>query len=177
MDYVVIFDPDGVEPEGEILEKQRAAVANARGVVSLPVVPALLSRNAFAGWSKRSYGRGWKYDPNKAGRGCPLAIHVDRGYRTVNWVARIVRDEKLGAIGGSLRLAADTAQMSSLATGIINDVSPPAVSTLGDADSAGGWTISGRATVNIPGDAFIGFQLYGQLSGARVAWFAASQSE
>jgi hypothetical protein len=176
MSYVVIYDPEGDEPEGEILDGQRAEVARSRGVVTLPVVAALMRRNAFAGWAKRAYGRGWKYDAHKAARGCPLSLHVDAGYPVVHWVARLVRDESLGAPSGTLRFASDTAQISSYATGITNDSSPQALSALGEPDEDGGWTISGRAHANVRGDSFLAFQLFGQLSGARVAWFAVSQT-
>jgi hypothetical protein len=173
---VVVHDPEGVEAEGEILEGQRAEVARSRGIAVLPVVPALLRRNAFAGWARRAYGRGWRYDAARGSRGCPLTLHVAADHPTIHWTARIVRDETLGEPSGTLRFATDTAQISSSATGIINEENPPNLATLGAPDAHGGWTISGRAQANVPGDTFLAFQLFGQLAGARVAWFAASQT-
>jgi len=176
MSHVVIFDPQGIEPEGEVLNGQAAEVAKARGVAMLPIVTPLLRRNAFAGWAKRAYGRGWKFDPTKSSRGCPLSLHADPQFPIITWTARIVRDDAMGDVSGTLRFAADTAQSNSLATGINNETPPVSIPALGAPDELNGWTIGGRARVSIPGDSFIAFQLFGQLSGARVEWFAASQT-
>ena len=98
---VVVFDPEGIEPEGELLTGHKADVAKARGVVTLLVVPELMRRSAFGGWSTRSYGRGWQYDPAKGTRGCPLMLHVSPEFPLVHWVARLVIDPDLGSLRGA----------------------------------------------------------------------------
>lgn len=173
-DFVVIHDPAGKEPEGRIITGNAVAVAKANGVVLLPVEPALIPRSAFAGWAKRCYGDGIEFAGTHASRGCTLAMHAHPDFPTMHWVARVVPTER--RVAGSLRLASDTTQMHSLAVGIA-PISPPVVlDQLSEPDAHGGWTIYGTAKATIPGDAYIAVQLYGMLTGARVAWFAISQS-
>ena len=88
MHIVVLHDPSGKHAEGEILTANVAEVAKSKHVVTIPIIPQLLRDNAFAGYAKRAYGRGWTFDAQKAGRGCPLALHVDAEYPTLHWAAR-----------------------------------------------------------------------------------------
>jgi len=173
---VVVHDPAGVEPEGEVLIDNRAEVARARGVATLPVVPELMKRGAFAGWAKRAYGRGWVFDPRRSSRGCPLMLHVTPEYPVIHWLARVVVDAELGSLGGTLRIASDTAQVGAHATGLMPETSPVSMLHLGPPDAGGGWFVGGRARADIPADMFLAVQLYGTLMGARVQWFAMSQS-
>lgn len=175
MHIVVLYDPSGKHAEGEILTANAAEVAKSRGVATLPIVPQLLRDNAFAGYAKRAYGRGWTFDAQKAGRGCPLALHVDAEYPTIHWAARILADGP-ARIDGTLRMATDTAQMNASAIGLAPKTAPIQLAALGDPDANGGWTIGGSATASIPGAMFIGLQLYGMAQNVRVLWFAASQS-
>jgi hypothetical protein len=92
----------------------------------------------------------------------------------MHWAARVVPVER--RISGALRLASDTTQLHSLAVGIAPTSSPVILDELGAPDAQGGWTIYGTAKATIPGDAYIAVQLYGMITGARVAWFAISQS-
>ena len=175
MHIVVLHDPSGKHAEGEILTANVAEVAKSKHVVTIPIIPQLLRDNAFAGYAKRAYGRGWTFDAQKAGRGCPLALHVDAEYPTLHWAARILIDGP-GRVDGTLRLATDTAQINASAIGLSPITSPIQLSTLGEPDEQGGWTIGGKATASIPGAMFIGLQLYGMAQNVRVLWFAASQS-
>lgn len=176
---VIVYDPTDTEPEGEIITGNAIGVAKARGAVLLPVELDLLRRGGVSGWSKRSYGRGWRYDAVAAARGCPLALHVTAGFPIVEWVARLHADDPEGApvnTAGSLRLAADTAQAGAQAAGLAPETSPVAIPSLGPPDAQGGWTIGGRSRVMASSDMLLGLQLYGQIGGARVLWFAASQT-
>lgn len=174
--FVVVFDPAGIECEGELLAGNRAEVARSKGVVLLPVDVDVLRRSAFAGWAKRAFGRGWQYDPNKGSRGCPLMLHASPQFPIIHWAARIVRDPELGALNGSLRLAPDTAQLGAHAAGLAPESPPIQVVELPPVDGTGGWIVGGRARATIPADMNLALQLYGTLAGARVQWFAASQS-
>ena len=93
----------------------------------------------------------------------------------MHWAARILIDGP-GRVDGTLRLATDTAQINASAIGLSPITSPIQLSTLGEPDEQGGWTIGGKATASIPGAMFIGLQLYGMAQNVRVLWFAASQS-
>lgn len=176
---VIVFDPTNTDPEGEIITGNAVGVARARGAVLLPIELDLLRRGGVSGWVKRSYGRGWRYDAVAAARGCPLVLHVTAGYPGIEWAARLQADDPAGApvnTAGSLRLAADTAQAGAQAAGISPDTSPVALPALGAPDKQGGWTIGGRSRLMATSDMMVGLQLYGQIGGARVIWFAASQS-
>lgn len=174
---VTIYDPEGIEPEGELLTGNRAEVARARGVITLPVEADIIRRSAFAGWAKRAYGKGWQYTSHQGSRGCPIMLHASPQFPAIHWAARLVRDPALGEVGGSLRLATDTAQLGAHPTGMMPESGPVQASELGAPDGGGGWIISGRARANIPADMFLALQLYGTLAGARVQWFAVSQTQ
>lgn len=172
---IVVFDPVGKEHEGEILSGNAISVAQARGVVLLPLELDALRRGGASGWVKRSYGEGWRYDPVMAARGCPLILFAEAAYPNLEWVARL-QAELEGGRCGSLRLATDTAQAGGGAAGLSPEAGPVQVQKLGDPDETGGWFIRGRARVMLPSDMFLALQLYGQVGGARVRWFAVSQT-
>lgn len=172
---VVIHDPSGTEPEGELLSGQKLDVARSRGAVVLPVDPVLLRTGAMSGYAKRAYGRGWTYDANRPARGCPLILHADKGYPLLHWVVRLVPGEAGARRDGHLRVAMDTAQPGAVAAGLSPVEGPLNASTLGDPDEHGGWTWRGSSRVTLAGDQFLGLTLYGALSGLRVAWWAVSQ--
>jgi hypothetical protein len=172
---VVIHDSKRELFEGEILSGNAVGVAVARGVVVLPVEVDLLRRSGLSGWSKRSYGRGWKYDAIAASRGCPLVIHVAPQFPILEWRARLVVDGD-GPPHGALRFAADTASVNASATGIMPETGAVQMADLGAPDADGGWFIGGRGRASIPADLSLALQLYGQVGGARVSWFAVSQT-
>lgn len=172
---VIVHDPSGREPEGDVLSGNAIGVAAARGVVLLPVELDELRRGGVSGWSKRAYGRGWEYNAIAAARGCPLVLHISPQYPIIEWRARVQADPA-GSLSGSLRLAPDTAQPGAGALGLAPETPAVQLQTLGPPDEAGGWCIGGRARASIPGDMFLALQLYGQVGGARVLWFAASQT-
>lgn len=183
---VVVFDPSGNQLDGEVISGNAIGVAQARGVALLPVELELLRHGGVSGYSKRSYGRGWRYNPVGATRGCPLVLHVSAGFDALEWCARILPETPPPAaegevaeplpLGGSIRMAPDTAQVGAGAIGISPETPAIQLQLLGPPDAAGGWTVTGRARMGITGDMFLALQLYGQMAGARVVWFAASQT-
>jgi len=173
MNSVVIFDPHGVEPEGEILTAQRLAVARSHGVVALPVDVDMMRATALGGYAKRSYGKGWRFDALRAGRGCPLVLYAAAAHPTLHWAVRLVADGP--ERHGQLRVAVDTGQLGVNASGL-SPVTPPILpADLGEPDAGGGWTCIGHGTLSLRDDSLAGFMLYGTLTGVRVAWWAVSQ--
>lgn len=172
---VVLFDPSGEEPEGEVLSGHRLAAARSRGVEALPVDVTLLRSGALSGYARRCYGRGWRYDANQSGRGCPLVLYASTQYPEIHWLVRLIPDPELHQRAGHLRVAVDTAQAGAQAAGLSPRGSPLNAGTLGDPDAAGGWSWRGESHVTLVGDQLLGLQLYGALSGLRVAWWAVSQ--
>ena len=177
MHVVVIEDLNGHEHEGKIATGNAGEVLATKPLIALlPVEPQLVMRGALAGWAKRCYGEGWKYDPMKAARGCPLVLHVLEGFPVINWIARVECDPECGRVSGTLRIASDTAQAGAHAAGLMPEGSSIDLTKLGDPDEHGGWFVAGRARMIIQGEQMLALQLYGMLSGARVRWFAASQT-
>jgi hypothetical protein len=173
MNSIVIFDPHGVEPEGEILTAQRLAVARAHGVVTLPVDVDMMRATALGGYAKRAYGKGWRFDALRAGRGCPLVLYAAAAHPTLHWVVRLVADGPERQ--GQLRVAVDTGQLGVNASGLSPVTPPILLADLGEPDAGDGWTCHGHGTLSLRDNALAGFMLYGTLSGARVAWWAVSQ--
>jgi len=176
---VVVYDArKGGLLEGEILSGNAIQVAVAEGVVLLPLEIDLIRRSGISGWAKRSYGRGWRYESIAGARGCPLVLHASMKYPVIEWVARLQMDEGVDRanVTGSLRFATDTSQIGAMPVGIAPETSAVQLAHLGDADEEGGWTLRGRGRMALTGDVMLALQLYGQVGGARVTWFAASQS-
>ena len=177
---VVVEDPAGELLEGEILSGNAIGVAQARDVVLLPVEYDLLRRGGVSGWSKRAYGRGWRYDAVSATRGCPLVLHVAADFPLIEWKARLQGEPGGPTAGslvtGSLRMASDTAAAGGGALGMAPETASVQLQLLEAPDAGGGWIIGGRSRAMIPGDMFLTLQLYGLVDGARVVWFAASQT-
>ena len=177
---VVVHDPreDAVRlPEGEILSGNAIGVAQAAGVELLPIDLDALRRGGVCGWSKRSFGRGWKYEAVAGSRGCPLVLYAFQHLAVIEWVARLQLSEgEIENVNGSLRFAADTAQAGASAVGIAHESSAIQIGALGPPDEHDGWTVRGRGRLALTGDVMLGLQLYGQTNGVRVTWFAASQT-
>lgn len=173
---VVLYDPEGIEPEGEILSAQRLSAARGRGVETLPIDVTVLRSGALAGYARRAFGRGWRFDATVAGRGCPLALYAVPQYPRLHWVVRLVPDVESVRNEGHLRVAVDTAQVGATAVGHRPLVSPLNAADLGEPDRAGGWTWRGTSEVTLPTEGrLIALMLYGALRGVRVAWWAVSQ--
>lgn len=173
MNSVVIYDPRGVEPEGEILSGQRLVVARSHGVETLPVDVDVMRSTALGGYAKRAYGSGWRFDALRAGRGCPLVLYASAAHQRLHWCIRLVATSPEPQ--GQLRVAVDTGQLGVHAAGLSPVTPPIMVVELGEPDAVGGWTCRGHGTISMQSDALAGFMLYGTLSGARVAWWAVSQ--
>lgn len=174
-EYAVVVEvPEGVPSsirnqvkEGDVLDGNAMRVAESKGVVLLPVEPELLQQGGGAGWVKRSYGRGWMFNPSIAGRGCPLALYFAAQYKRLYWKARLVATGE--EITGSLRLAMDTGQPGASACGFTPETSPVLMPS--DSPIVGG---SGVAMLNT--DTWLGLMLYGMATGIAVEWFAISQA-
>ena len=170
---VIIYDPKGDRPTGEIVEGKKAELLVAHGIPSLPVEPHLLSRNGASGWVNREYGKGAALEAIASRRACPIVLYVLPGYQQINWLARVIPASAEADVSGRLRLANDTAQVNVIKGGL---ATAQFAEVDGEPDDEGGWTIAGSSRFNAGLEGFMGLCLYGTLSGARVLWFAVSQS-
>jgi hypothetical protein len=172
---IVVWDPLGEEPEGEVVEVQRAQQLIARRAATLPYDPRLDVRNGLSGWSKRSWGKGVAFDAIANRRGCPIVLYVMTDHATLNYVLRIIPDPA-GEPHGRLRLTTDKNQIGTLALGTKSPTGPIQVEALGEPDKWGGWTVEGKLAFTTRNEGFFGLSLYGKLSACRVAWLAVSQT-
>lgn len=170
---VVIHDPSGDNPTGEIVEGKKAELLVARGIPSLPVDPNLLSRNGVSGYSKREFGRGISLDANSSRRGCSTVLYVMPSHQKINWCARIIPTSAGMVARGRLRLANDTAQVNVIKGGIATAEFAEVSGKLG----AEGLTIAGSSRFIANMEGYMGLCLYGTLANARVLWLAISQSK
>lgn len=176
MKAVVVWDPSGELPDGSVLEGNEIAVATGNGVVVLPFHRELLTAGGAGAWSKRCYGRGWRFDQSVSGPGCPLVLQVRPGFQIINWAARLLLNTPESRAAGALRLAGDTTQVGARSFGLALEDGPVLIERVTDRDVQGGIIVRGRNRCSIAGDQIFALQLYGYLSGARVQWLAASQS-
>lgn len=179
MKRVVVWDPDEGYAEGEVVDGNVAyQLVATRRVAVLPVEPDLLLINAQSGFVVHHYGSGYAYDPAMPRIGSPIVLYMNPDYPYLNWAARLtVRGIVASAQRGALKFAADTGQRGTvLASGISEYAAAPHLETLGIPDAHGGWTIYGRSRCNARLEGFTGFGLFGTLSGARVQWFALTQT-
>lgn len=179
MNHVVLFDPSGKIPEGEIVDARRLEVARAMRVETLPLDLDMLRATALGGYAKRSYGSGWRFDARRPGRGCPLVVYATQRMPTLVWTIRLVPAEGDGEVAeprsGQLRVAVDTGQLGAMAATLRPETDSLNLSALGDPDEDGGWYCRGRGTMTMQGDSLVGLMIYGMASGVRVSWWAASQ--
>jgi hypothetical protein len=122
---------------------------------------------------------GWRFDPRRPGRGCPLVIYAVQRMPTLVWTLRLVPDAAGGEAvphrDGQLRVAADTGQLGAMTATLRPDTDSLNIPALGEPDEDGGWYCRGRGTLTMQGDSLVGLMVYGMASGVRVAWWAASQ--
>lgn len=177
--FIVVHDPNGRLPEGLVLVGENVSKAEGQGVDLLPVNLQLMRLSGIGGYVKRSFGKGWTFDPVRSSRGPTLMMYATPS-QDVHWKARIERldppkaDETALPPAGQLRVCHDPQQPGALLAGL-HGMEVVQLSELGDCDPDGGWTIGGRFGITSAGDGFLGLQLYGTAQNCRVVWFAASQ--
>lgn len=176
MKQIVVWDPTGEHPDGDIVDGNRVNVLVARKAVLLPVDPDLLKHHGAGGWVKRAWGKGVAYDALATRHGCPMVMHAERDRTTVHWCARVA-PEPSGQPLGRIRLAVGSGQVDTIAAGIRSDESPIIVEKLGETDKWGGWTVGGKVRFTSHLSGFVGFSLYGTLGSCRVLWAAVSQTK
>jgi len=179
--HVVVWDPQGKFWEGSLIEDERAAQLDARGVVSLPVEASLFARSGVGGFMKRAWGAGWRLNFNIPKLSCPLCMYVRPDMHRVCFAARLVLDEQTptdpSGLLGSLRFVTDSGQPSAQLGGYIAD--PKCVidvSQLGPMDEHGGWSVKGEGKLFAQSDGYVGTGIYGSAPGLRIAWAAVALS-
>lgn len=177
--FIVVDDPTGEFWSGSLVDSNRNRILEARGVATLPVLPQLAKLSGVGGYAKREWGAGFPLDFAIPKMCCPLTMFCTRDYHNVTWVARLSREPETPprtVFDGTIRMSADSGQASPFNIGLTTDEKPHAMRELGKSDNKNGWTIKGRARIQVPQDGHYGFALYGAAPGLRVVWAAVSLS-
>lgn len=180
--HIIVWDPKGEYWEGSLVDDQKASILGHRGVTSLPVDAAFLTRAGVAGYHKRAWGAGWPLDFISPRMVCPLTMYCLSTMHNLHWAIRLVPDSphvpaaKAGKpfTTGQLRLAGDGNGTHGHHTTVKSEQPTIEAARLPALDEHTGWTIEGVSQVNPSVDGFYGFGLYGTLPGIRVAWAAIS---
>ncbi len=178
--YIVVEDISGTYPEGAIIDDVARHKALSLGACILPINSYLFRRNGISGYTKRAWGSGWSFD-NIPKPIAPITLYGVPEHPVVSWAARIVpmADSDARKPAGFIRFVSDVSQRSVIQAGLAADSRSKLVvdlSDLGDPDVDGGWIISGNGILNINGEGYYGFALYGNPSDVAVVWLAATQS-
>lgn len=176
MAKILVWDPTGEIPEGEILEgANKIAAVERRGGVVLPFDPKLATNNAVAGYFRRSWGSGIHFDRMIGLRACPMMIYAVPDFPSFHWAARIMPIEGAKETKGIFRCTNNSGQVGTLTGGLgamgepieLNDTPP---------DKFGGWTIRGSNRLNCTLEGYLGLSIYATAVGARVMWSAVTQA-
>jgi len=172
---IVVYDPADEYWEGSLVEDNRAAQLEARGVVLLPVEASLFKLSGVGAYHRRAWGAGYPLSNATPRMNCPLTIFVVPECHSLHWVARLVPDPHLAVDPtGTLRIVIDSDQPGGSLGGF--SMVDPGVdcSKLGPPDNDGGWQIGGKACIYPSHAGHAGLALYGSAPGLRVAWAAVS---
>lgn len=184
--FVVVSDPDGKYPDGEVVDRAKSIDVRDRGGATLSCTPEFFRFAAGSGYSKRSWGQGWALENPAPELVCPLVMFAaPGGPRDLAWAARLVPSPSAldnlranrPAAQGILRIAAGE-QRGGMLRGIVTDDSgcknAVQVGTLGAPDPRGGWTVYGTARLHLQGEGCCALAFYGFAPGMRIQWVAAT---
>lgn len=175
MERIVVWDPRGRIPEGSVVRvSAQQALDELAGVASLPVEQRLLELGPIAGYYRRSWGKGERFERMAARRACPMAIHAVPGYPYLHWAARVVPAG--GAPGGSLRLVPAPSALATMTGGLSAVAEPVTLSELGEPDAWGGWTVSRAVELACSSEGLMCVALQGAAERCVVLWSAVSLS-
>jgi hypothetical protein len=172
---VVVFDPEGILPEGRVFQQDEAlGRAKRRGVVFVQI-DGRLKPKALTPYAKFFYGDGLAVNPlvpSYVGHGA-LWLARDRAF--VAWAA-MLRHEVGTKPLGLLRLVGDPSQPP-LGQAPVSDNTTNRASVSAPLSAGESWTVvSGVVPCQVGIDGIYAFALHGYATGARLAWLALSQA-
>lgn len=173
--YVLVHDPKGLLPDGDIFTdaQARAHPRKSEGLVFIPVDPMLYKQSGVGGYQKRVWGSGFELSDAMPKMHAPLMLFGTPEHKKLTWRARIVKKVPNPTMNGQLRIAGDRGQPTPHYAGVSQE-NAIMMSLLGAPNDGDGWIVGGEARVSITLEGHHGFALYGAGGGLRVAWAAAS---
>ena len=88
--FIVVDDPTREFWSGSLVDSNRNRMLEARGVVTLPILPQLAKLSGVGGYAKREWGAGFPLDFLIPKMCCPLTMFCTRDYHHITWVARLL---------------------------------------------------------------------------------------
>jgi hypothetical protein len=178
---IVVEDPEGQYFEGSLVDRQKAAQLEARGVALMPVDPRLFQNSAVGGYFKRAWGSGLPLDSLFPRVQAPMILYCDPQYPVLHWRTRVVASEEFLELDrecrtGGLHIATDTSQRTPFSA-TVGGVTSTLVRELGAPDHDHGWVIGGTAVLTCGHAGHVGLCLYGHAPGLRVLWAAVSTTQ
>lgn len=168
---------------GSIVLPSEEQALRAHEVPTIPIQDTALGRHPLAGFAHRAYGARGHELPEAIPRVvCSLTLYALPGFRRIHWRAALRLAPGFTSwadVEGSLRLGSDSSQPGAYPAGVSAVNNPQARITGRDLHLGEGadYLVGGDATHSPAGECYVGLCLYGAVRGARVAWFAVSQTE
>jgi hypothetical protein len=177
MSKIVVWDPSGRFPEGEIVKDDNTLhLLHSSGGVSLPVVEDLLQYNAIAGFFMRKWGNGVRFERMVGTLGCPMILWIKPQFTSIYWAARIKPIPEAKETKGIFRLAMHSGQYGVIGAGIASNDEAIEIGEL-ELDEYGGAIIQGSCRLSSAIEGYLGVSLYGVAVGARIMWSAITQAQ
>ena len=167
---VVVWDPTGDLPEGEVMSEALYRTVVGRGVAALPVDADLLQRGGA--YVKRAWGKGYEFNHAVPDIGCEMALYATREHARIHWTALLVPDGSATPVAGRLQINVCRALGGSCG---LSELSPGARAqdvVQGPQTGSQGWLVGGTAVATFGQDTHHGFGLFGSLQGLLVRWAA-----
>jgi hypothetical protein len=173
---VVVFDPEGILPDGRVFQQdERLFEARRRGVVMLPVIPKQ-GPTSLGPFTKTFYGDGLPVSPIVPSYNGRAALWLERGRSSVAWAAMLRHGPEL-CQDGLLRLVGDPSQPP-LTSAPVTDGAGNRSSVTKPTAHGSTWTIlTGLVNCSTAAGAVFAFALHGYARDTRLAWLALSQTE
>lgn len=167
MKSVVVFDPNGVLPVGELIEGDSVGVARRRNVVMLPADDYMYF-NASPGFAYRPWGSGIVFDAMQPRRDCPMVVSVHPSSPHVYWAVQLRQIRAGEQMTGRIRLVGNAAA-GAMSVGMTQEVLMPTLESLQQKDGAC-LVFTGRNQVSVQQEGQFGLSLYGVCRNVRLTW-------
>lgn len=171
MKSVVVFDPNGLLPVGELLDGDKVGAARRRSVAMLPADDHMYF-NGLPGFTYRPWGTGVHFDDMMPRRDCPMLVAVHPQTPQVYWAMQLRPIRANEPMTGRVRVVGNAAA-GAMAAGMTQDVPMPLLEGI-DQKNVEAVVITGRNSVSVNQEGMFGLSLHGVCRNVRVVWSCAS---
>jgi hypothetical protein len=169
--FVVVHDPTGSHPIGDVIADDKLVVARRRKVVLLPADDRMFY-SATPGFCYRPWGNGWNYDAMQGERGCPMMLSVGPHHPWIYWSALVLPIRKSEPLHGMLRVVGNSAA-GGMSLGMTQDQIIQKLQEYNVGEQSG-VVVSGRNNLSVTQDGMLSLSIHGVCRNTRVMWSAVS---